>query len=70
MQQFKVGDNVRVKRGPFTGFPGIVEKVSLTRSALVVRVDIFGRSVPVVVQSHAAEKIQPPVVGRQGGNMN
>jgi hypothetical protein len=69
MVQFRVGDTVRVKRGPFTGFIGIVEKVSVTKSALVVPVDIFGRPVPVVVQSRAAEKVPPPV-GQRGENMN
>ena len=70
MQQFKVGDTVRVKRGPFTNFIGVVEKVSLTKSAVVVRIDIFGRPVRVVVQSRAAEKVAPPVVGRRDVNMN
>jgi transcription antitermination factor NusG len=56
MRSFKIGDSVRITRGPFTSFVGVVEKVSTTGLALVVTVDVFGRRVPVAVSSRSVKK--------------
>ena len=59
MKTFNIGDTVRIARGPFTSFVGMVEKVSVTKLSLVVAVEIFGRRVPVPVGSRSVERVAP-----------
>jgi transcription antitermination factor NusG len=59
MQEFKLGEKVRITRGPYASFVGTVERVSVTKLALVVVVEVFGRRVPLVVSSRAVEKLPP-----------
>jgi len=59
MKRFNVGDLVRITRGPYASFVGVVEKVSDTKLALVVIVEIFGRRVPVAIGSRSVEKASP-----------
>ncbi|SFJ37494.1 transcription termination/antitermination protein NusG [Thermoflavimicrobium dichotomicum] len=54
---FAVGDNVKVKEGPFANFVGVIEEVDLSRSKLKVLVNIFGRETPVELDFFQVEKI-------------
>ncbi len=60
MQEFKIGDTVRVKSGPFANFIGSVTKVDMTRAVLIVEVEVFGRRTPVEVTFSEADKVPPP----------
>lgn len=48
---FGVGDRVRVIDGPFTNFPGRVDEVFPDKGRLKVMVTIFGREIPVELES-------------------
>jgi len=59
---YRLGDVVRIKAGPFAGFPGKIEGINQSKSLLKVRVEIFGRVTPIKVTFSEAEKLefQPP----------
>lgn len=55
--KFVVGEQVRIKEGPFGDFNGTVESVNLERERLVVSVMVFGRATPVELDFDQAEKL-------------
>ena len=54
--RFVVGEQVRIKEGPFSDFNGTVESVNNARERLTVSVMVFGRSTPVELDFEQAEK--------------
>lgn len=51
------GDGVRVIRGPFQNFTGVVEEVNSDRAKLKVMVSMFGRETPVELNFSQVEKL-------------
>lgn len=54
---FEVGETVKVIRGPFENFSGIIEEISPEKGKIKVRVSMFGRETPVELDYHQIEKI-------------
>lgn len=54
---FAVGDNVRVKSGPFANFTGAVEGVDFDKRKVKMSVSIFGRPTPVQVDFSEVETV-------------
>jgi transcription termination/antitermination protein NusG len=59
MQNFKPGDTVRIKSGPFASFIGAVKQVDAARGVLSVEVEVFARRTPVEVTFSEAERVPP-----------
>lgn len=55
--EWSVGEQVRVKEGPFTDFNGAIEDVNYDKSKVRVSVTIFGRSTPVELDFGQVEKV-------------
>ena len=53
---FEEGENVRVVSGPFVNFSGFVDEVMEDKEKLRVRVHVFGRATPVVLDYTNVEK--------------
>jgi len=54
---FKVGENVKIKEGPFENFDGVVEEVIPSKGLVKVIVTIFGRATPVEVEYWQVESV-------------
>jgi transcriptional antiterminator NusG len=54
---FKVGDTVKIKEGPFENFDGIVEEVIPTKGLVRVVVTIFGRATRVELEYWKLEAV-------------
>ena len=51
-----VGESVKVVFGPFSGFSGIIEEISIEKKKLKVMVMIFGRKTPLELSFTQVEK--------------
>ena len=54
--EFSIGERVRIKVGPFQSFPARIVAVNTQKGMLKVKVDIFGRTQPVVLAFLDVEK--------------
>ncbi len=52
-----VGENVRVKTGPFANFEGIVRELLPDRGKIRVNISMFGRETPVELDYEQIEKV-------------
>jgi transcriptional antiterminator NusG len=53
---FYIGEPVRVIRGPFENFSGVIEEINPERGKLRVLVSMFGRETPVELEYNQVEK--------------
>ncbi len=56
-QNYSVGDQVKVTKGPFATFDGTVEEVYADKEKLRVIVQIFGRPTPVEIDLTGVERL-------------
>ena len=54
---FRKGESVKVKDGPFTNFDGVVDEVRADKMKLRILVSIFGRETPVELDYSQVENI-------------
>lgn len=54
---FKVGEKVKIKDGPFEDFDGVVDEIMSDQGRIRVVVNIFGRAAPVELGYWQAEKV-------------
>jgi transcriptional antiterminator NusG len=54
---FRKGESVKVKDGPFTNFDGVIDEVRADKMKLRILVSIFGRETPVELDYGQVEKI-------------
>ncbi len=52
-----VGQVIKITKGPFEGFKGVVDEVSIEREKIKVLLTIFGRETPVELDFNQVEKI-------------
>lgn len=57
VSNFEVGEQVKVKEGPFANFVGSIEEIDLNREKLKVMVNMFGRETPVELDYYQVEKL-------------
>lgn len=56
LNDYKVGETVKVNEGPFNGFSGIIEEVNTEKKKLKVMVKIFGRKTPLELDNNQVER--------------
>lgn len=54
---FKIGEKVRIRTGPFADFIGAVEEIDADRAKVKVLVSFFGRETPVELDFAHVEKV-------------
>lgn len=54
---FRIGERVRIRSGPFADFPGTVSEIDGDRAKVRVLVSFFGRETPVELDFAAVEKM-------------
>ena len=54
---FKVGDTVRIKEGPFENFDGYVDEINAQKGVVRVVVNIFGRATPIELEYWQVEPL-------------
>ena len=54
--EFKKGEQVKIKEGPFEEFEGAVDEVQADKGTVRVIVTIFGRATPVELHYWQVEK--------------
>ena len=54
---FKKGDQIKIREGPFENFEGTVESIDQDRGIVKVIVEIFGRSTPLDIEYWQIEKV-------------
>jgi len=55
--EFKKGDMIKIREGPFESFEGVVDSIDPERGIVRVIVTIFGRSTPLNIEYWQVEKI-------------
>lgn len=53
----EVGQNIRVRSGPFDGFIGVIDEIDEARGKLRVLVSMFGRETPLELDFNQVEKL-------------
>lgn len=54
---FEVGESIRVVRGPFENFTGLIQEINTEKGKIKVMVSMFGRETSVELDYHQAEKL-------------
>lgn len=54
--EFRVGETVKIRKGPFESFEGVIDQVDETSGKLTVMIEIFGRPTPVELEYHEIER--------------
>ena len=54
---FEVGETIKVIRGPFENFSGIIDDINPEKGKIKVKVSMFGRETPVELDYHQIEKL-------------
>ena len=57
LNDYMVGETVKVNFGPFSGFTGEIEDVDRERKKLKVMVKIFGRKTPLELENSQVERV-------------
>lgn len=57
VNDYMVGESVKVNFGPFSGFTGEIEEVDRERKKLKVMVKIFGRKTPLELENSQVERV-------------
>ena len=52
---YSIGENVRIKEGPFKDFVGVVDEIMEDKTKIKVMVTVFGRSTPVELSYNQVE---------------
>lgn len=56
VNDYVVGETVKVNEGPFNGFSGVIEEVNREKKKLKVMVKIFGRKTPLELENSQVER--------------
>lgn len=58
LNDYIVGETIKVNFGPFTGFTGTIEEVNKEKKKLKVMVKIFGRKTPLELENSQVERVK------------